>query len=397
MKHVYLCTGHELKIPNIVNSDGLYLFDDKGKKYMDLVSGVWCTSIGHNNGEINNIIKKQVDSLMHAGFCYSSEIVEKAAKSILNIANFHNGKSVFLCSGSEAIELSRQMSQHLTGNHVSLTLHDSYLGAYASITDKSRGWHLFNWELCRTCPDKDRCLPTCQQLQEIPKNVSEFIFEPGSSSGFVRFPPQSLIKNIAKIVRENGGKIIVNEVTTGIGRTGKWFGYQHYDINPDFIAVGKGIGNGYPVSATLIGESVSKQLELRPFRYGQSHQNDPLGASIIHGVIQYIENNDLISKAEKNGMYLKHKLEALVDKDIFLKTRGRGLMFIFEIKDKRTTNSIYNNLIEKGFLTCNRGTALRVDPPLTITKSEIDHFIEALKESKSDNTSFHTDAVNCTG
>ena len=83
MEHVYFCTGHELKIPNIVKSKGLYLYDEQGKGYMDLESGVWCTSIGHNNAKINGIIKIQIDSLMHAGFCYSNEILEKSAKSIL--------------------------------------------------------------------------------------------------------------------------------------------------------------------------------------------------------------------------------------------------------------------------------------------------------------------------
>ena len=101
MEHVLICTGHELKIPNIVKSDGLYLYDKQGKRYMDLESGVWCTSIGHNNEEINGIIKNQIDSLIHAGFCYSNEILEKSAESILKIAGFNNGKSVFLCSGTE--------------------------------------------------------------------------------------------------------------------------------------------------------------------------------------------------------------------------------------------------------------------------------------------------------
>ncbi|MBC8442295.1 MAG: aminotransferase class III-fold pyridoxal phosphate-dependent enzyme, partial [Deltaproteobacteria bacterium] len=157
MEHVYFCTGHELKIPNIVKSEGLYLYDEQGIGYMDLESGVWCTSIGHNNAKINRIIKNQIDSLMHAGFCYSNEILEISAKSILEIAGLNNGKSVFLCSGSEAIEVSRQMAKHLTEKNVSLTLHDSYLGAYSSITDKSRNWHLLNWEQCKACPDKEGC------------------------------------------------------------------------------------------------------------------------------------------------------------------------------------------------------------------------------------------------
>lgn len=383
MEHVFFCTGHELKIPNIVNSEGIYLFDENGKRYMDLESGVWCTSIGHNNVKINTIIKNQIETLMHAGFCYSNEILEKSSKSILNIAGFDNGKSVFLCSGSEAIEISRQMAKHLTEKKLSLTLHDSYLGAYSSITDKSQNWHLTNWEECKTCSDSKNCDLSCEILQNIPTDISEFIFEPGSSSGFVRFPPKSFIKNIVKIVRDNGGKIIANEVTTGIGRTGKWFGYQHYDIKPDFIAIGKGIGNGYPVSIALINDTTTTDLEMKPFHYAQSHQNDPLGASIVHGVTQYIEENNLIAKSESNGAYFMKELNLLVDNDIILEVRGRGSMFAIDLKNERATDSFYNRLIEKGYIVGNRGTAIRVDPPLIITKKEIDKFIGELIEIKS--------------
>jgi len=383
MEHVFFCTGHELKIQNIVKSEGLYLYDEQGKGYMDLESGVWCTSLGHNHAEINKIIKNQIDSLMHAGFCYSNEILETSAKSILDIANLNNGKCVFLCSGSEAIEISRQMAKHLTEKNVSLTLHDSYLGAYSSITDRSRNWYQLNWDKCKTCPEKENCDPACDVLQKIPEDVSEFILEPGSSSGFVRFPPKALIGNIVKTVRDNGGKIVANEVTTGIGRTGKWFGYQHYDIDPDFIAVGKGVGNGYPVSIALINELTTKQLDQKPFHYSQSHQNDPLGASIVYGVIQYIAKNNLISKAESNGLLLRKHLESLVDNDIILEVRGKGLMFAVDIKNQKIADSIYSDLIEKGYIVGNRGSSFRIDPPLTITKTEIDEFIDVLRETIS--------------
>ncbi len=380
MEHVFFCTGHELKIRNIVKSEGLYLYDEQGKRFMDLESGVWCTSLGHNNDKINGIIEKQARLLMHAGFCFSNEVLEKSAKSILDVAGFKNGKSVFLCSGSEAVEISRQMAKHLTGKSLSLTLHDSYLGAYSSITDKSRNWRLLNWEKCKTCPESEKCDLSCDVLRDIAEDVCEFIFEPGSSSGFVRFPPKAMIKNVVEIVRDNNGKIIANEVTTGIGRTGKWFGYQHYDIEPDFIAVGKGIGNGYPVSAALINQTTAKDLERKPFHYSQSHQNDPLGASIAHGVVQYIEENDLISKAQRNGSYLYRRLASLVDEDIVLEIRGRGLMLCIDIKNKKVADSFYAALIEKGYIVGNRGTAFRLDPPLTITKAEIDRFIEAWKK-----------------
>ncbi len=98
MTHVYNCTGHELKIPNIVDSRRAYLFDEQGKRYMDLESGVWCVALGHKNELVNEKIKNQLDSVMHAGFCYSNEILEESAKSVLSIANKKKGISpIFGC------------------------------------------------------------------------------------------------------------------------------------------------------------------------------------------------------------------------------------------------------------------------------------------------------------
>ena len=103
MKSVLNSSGHDLKIPNIVDSDGVYVFDENRKQYMDPESGIWCTAPGHKNTHINEAITNQINSIMHTGFCYSNEILEEAAKSVLSITNLQGGKCVFLCSGSEAI------------------------------------------------------------------------------------------------------------------------------------------------------------------------------------------------------------------------------------------------------------------------------------------------------
>ena len=374
MSKIYNCTGHNIHIPNIINSDGIYLFDDKGKRYMDLESGVWCTSLGHKNIRINNLIKKQVDSIMHAGFCYSNNILQESAESVLSITNFKEGKCVFLCSGSESIELARQISKHITKKKISMTLHDSYLGSYSSVTDRDENWYIFNWEKCMVCPNKDNCKIDCEELQNIPNDISEFIFEPGSSSGFVRFPPKSLIQNIISIIRANGGKVITNEVTTGIGRTGKWFGYNHYQVEPDIVAMGKGIGNGYPVSVTAINNQTIKELEKNTFKYMQSHQNDPLGAAIVNEVIKIIKDDDLITKAEINGTRFLEMLQTLKD-DIIIEVRGRGLMFAIDICDENTGDSIFKKLMDKGYIVCNRKSLFRIDPPLTVNEVEFANFI----------------------
>ena len=108
MSNIYNCTPYKIDLPDITGSDGIYLFDKNGKRYMDLESGVWCTSVGHNNERLNDVIKKQIGLIMHAGFSYSNTIVEESAESILRITGLENGKCVFLCSGSEAIELARR-------------------------------------------------------------------------------------------------------------------------------------------------------------------------------------------------------------------------------------------------------------------------------------------------
>ncbi len=360
-------------------AEGIYVYDSGGKKYMDLESGVWCTSVGHNNERLNDVIKKQIGLIMHAGFSYSNTIVEESAESILKITGLENGKCVFLCSGSEAIELARQISKKVTGKKISMTMHDSYLGSYSSVTDRSENWYIFNWERCKDCKFKENCLPDCEQIKKIPEDISEFILEPGSSSGFVRFPPESLIRNIVEIVRKNGGKIISNEVTTGIGRTGRWFGFEHYGIEPDMIAIGKGVGNGYPVSVTVLNEKATEEAADSGFKYMQSHQNDPLGASIVKEVINIIDSDDLIAEAERKGEIFLQQLLDLQEGEIITGVRGRGLLFAVDICDKKTGDYIYEKLLDKGFIVCNRGALFRIDPPLTIRDEEFDLFINAFK------------------
>jgi len=379
MKHVYNCSGHELKIPNIVDSQGIYLFGSDGKRYMDLESGVWCISLGYKNARVNARIAQQNNVLMQAGFCYSNEVVDSSAASVLAIANFMGGKCVFLCSGSEAIELSRQIAKHITEKTISMTLHDSYLGAYSTVSDRRSGWFTFNWERCKTCPLNNTCDPDCDELKEIPEDVSEFIFEPGSSSGFVRFPPKSLIENIVAIVRNNGGKIIANEVTTGVGRTGKWFGYQHYDVEPDMIAMGKGIGNGYPVSVAVINKKTIDELEAKPIKYAQSHQNDPLGASVVQEVIQIIEDENMLAEVTRKAPLFFSQLESLIDDEIILSVRGRGFMFAVDLPDKDIADDFYNELIEQGYIVGKRGTSFRIDPPFIITENEFTKFTDTFR------------------
>ena len=186
-----------------------------------------------------------------------------------------------------------------------------------------------------------------------------------------------MIRNIVSRVHEHGGKIVVNEVTTGIGRTGKWFGYNHYDIEPDMVAMGKGIGNGYPVSAAAINSKTIRQLEARPFKYAQSHQNDPLGAAVVKTVLQIIREEDLISLGHKKGMGFYSQLRSLINGETVLDVRGRGLMFAVDLVNEQVGNEIYDGLLDRGFIVCNRKGYFRIDPPLIIKEQEFSRFFDA--------------------
>jgi acetylornithine/N-succinyldiaminopimelate aminotransferase len=380
MNSVLNCTGHQLKLPNIVDSDGAYLFDTEGKRYLDLESGVWCMALGHNNAKINAALMRQSNSIAHAGFCYSNDIVEQAAKAVLALTGFEDGKCVFLCSGSETIELGRQICRHITKLPITLCLHDAYLGSFSSVTDRNNGWHLFDWSGCETCPDKDDCNPRCEKLKDIPGNVSEFVFEPGSASGFVRFPPAALINNIVDVVRAQGGKIVFNEVTTGMGRTGKWFGYNHYAIEPDLVALGKGLGNGYPVSALVINRETADNLKDGTFKYMQSHQNDPLGAAVAHEVIKVLTDDALIARAELLGEKFFAGLESLGKSKHITEIRGRGMMFAVDFAQKSVGDTVYERLLDNGFIVCNRGGTYRIDPPLMIDEADFFEFVDVFRE-----------------
>lgn len=212
-----------------------------------------------------------------------------------------------------------------------------------------------------------------------------------TGSAFFSVPEVKLSKyrDRYQSIRNRNGKIIVNEVTTGVGRTGKWFGYQHYDIEPDLIVIGKGIGNGYPVSVAAINKATVDELEMKPFKYAQSHQNDPLGAAVVQAVIREIEKNDLITKAEQKSSVFLPQLESLVDNEIVLYVRGRGMMFAMDLANKNLADEIYSDLIHQGYIIGNRGASFRIDPPLILTEAEFDGFIDALKNiiaSKQFNT-----------
>jgi acetylornithine/N-succinyldiaminopimelate aminotransferase len=375
MEYILNSTGHGIKYPDIIKAENCTLFDYEGNKYLDLESGVWCTSVGHSHPRITKTISEQSGKIIHSGYCYLNPVINSTAKKILDITGIESGKCVFLSSGSESVEYSVQLIKSFSEKPYFLTMSNCYLSAYGISGERSEdNWIDFDWM------NKD-------DIDKIDfSNIAAFVFEPGSSSGLVHFPPEELVQKIVRRVRECGGYVITNEVTTGMGRTGRWFGFNHYDFIPDITAIGKGLGNGYPVSCAVISNSVIEKADFRKFHYAQSHQNDPLGAAVANEVIEIIESGGLLQQANETGDRIKSELNRIKNKyGIIKEVRGRGLMIAVEFEKNGKYSFAYainEELLRKNIIPVKRPAheVFRIDPALTIEDTHVDYFLKSIEE-----------------
>ena len=388
MSHVLRCSGYDLEKDDIVRAEGCRLFDAAGTEYVDFEAGVWCAALGHNPPRIRDAIGRQLERIAHIGYQYTTDVVERAATALLGVVPMDGGKCVFLSSGSEAVEFAVQAARAIDDRPLTLGLADVFLSSYGTTSAQPADmWHLFDILACAGCPTASECDPGCPRLAEIPfERIGVFVFEPGCSSGLVRLPAAGPVREIARRVRESGGLVVVNEITAGMGRTGAWFGHHHYDMTPDLVAVGKGLGNGYPVSAIALTADVTRRLEEIGFHYAQSHQNDPLGCAVAVEVVVALREDSLIDRSRTIGAELLARLEELAERHpSFAEVRGRGLLIGIEFRADVRAIELYQDLLEEHLLVgCKpEFNLLRLLPPLTIPEGDVRRLVEALDRALS--------------
>lgn len=382
LEHILHC--HPIIKTDIIRGENTNLFDREGNRIIDFEAGIWCTALGHSNSRINSVMIQQLEKIMHVHYKLTCDIADILAVNLLEILNFQDGKAVFLSSGSEAVELSMKISKMFSKGSKILTFSASYLSAYSSTSfpRDNNIWTQIDFLKCTNCTKKE-CTNQCSILKDIDfSDISTFILEPGNSGGRVLLPPYKLVKFLSNEVKKHGGSVVANEVTTGFGRTGEWFGFNHYNIEPDIVALGKSLGNGYPISAVVMRKGIADQIEKLNFGYAQSHQNDPLGCTVANEVINIIKENKLIDRSKNIGKFFLNQLMEIQNSCIIIKdVRGRGLMLAIELSIKEATELICEKMLEKGFFigTTPAGNVLRFYPALTISKNDILSMCEALK------------------
>lgn len=362
---------HPVLKTDFVRAEGCTLYDAQGRGFLDWESGVWCTGLGHGHPRITEALSRQAGQVMHLGLRYQSPVTEEAAAELLALAGLAGGRAVFLTSGSEAVNLALHLARLATHKTRFVCLDPTFLASYGEGAGQA-GSHWTHVDRDATGLD-----PTMDW-----DPVSAFVLEPGSACGSVQFPSEGLVGRIADKVQGRGGLVVVDDVVTGLGRSGQWFGFNHFDTRPDIIALGKGLGNGYPVSAVLASHQVAQAVEAAAPHYIQSHQNDPLGCAVALEVVHTLREEGLVDRSRRVGQVLLDKLTALQTRCPALReVRGRGLMVAAELHEPIAADQVFDRMLDLGFLIgCSPSFHLvRFMPPLNIPIQEVDRLLDALE------------------
>ena len=370
---------HPKSLSSIVEAKDYKYFDKDGNEFIDLESGIWCSSLGHSHPRIVKVINEQSKKFIHAGTKLKPQFIDAIAKKILNKVNI-KGKVFFMNTGSEAIDFAITLARLRNKEAEISGFTHNYLGAYGQVSQiKSK----IEIKDCLKCT-LYKCKSECNVISDKIKQNGIFIFDPFCFARQVFEVPPKLIDCLKSVIKKKNCLLILDEITSGLGRTGKWFGFQHYHLKPDLIVLGKTLGNGYPVSAVLIDQRIAKLVEKEGFIYAQSHQNDPLGCQIANSVIVTLENEKLIEASEDKGKsLLKNLLKELSKLDYLKEVRGKGLMIAIELKKEIEVENIYKILITKGVIIeiSTHYNILNIFPPYTIPESTFSFIAKSIREA----------------
>ena len=358
----------------LVKGQGCKVYDDSDTEYLDLYGGHGVISIGHCHPYYVEAVKKQVETL---GF-YSNSVrnpIQEALSEKLGEVSGCEEYSLFLCnSGAEANENALKLASFHTGRSKVVAFSNSFHGrtsAAVAVTDNER----INAPLNRQHEVELLPLNDLDALEKVlaQKDVAAVIIEGIQGVGGLDEGTTEFFKGLESLCREHGTVLILDEIQSGYGRSGKFFAFQHHGIQPDLITVAKGMGNGFPIGGVMIAPSFEASFGLLGTTFGGNH----LACAAALSVLEVIKNEQVIEGIEERSAYLKERLKSLPGVQ---RIKGRGLMlgleFDFEVAALRK-RMIHEKRIFTGGSSNSR--LLRILPPLNVTKDELAHFADALE------------------
>lgn len=364
----------------LVKGEGSYVWDDKGKKYLDFVAGWAVNSLGHSPPVLAKAIAKQARTLLQVSNQFFSVPQIQLAELLVKNSCL---QKVFLCnSGAEAnegaIKLARRYgARHLNGAYEVISVIGSFHGRTLSMVAAS-GQAKYQQPYLP--------LPTgfvnvdFNDFKAIKSATGEktcaVMLEPVQGEAGVRIPDKAYLKAVRDWCTEKGILLILDEVQTGIGRLGTLFGYEQFGIEPDVMTLAKGLGSGVPIGAILAKE---KAAVFVPGEHGSTFGGNPLTCAAAVATLKYILDNDIVSHAKVVGKHLINGLEKLKRKYAFVtEVRGLGLLTAIEFKEE-IGKAVLTACLENGLLVNRvRPNALRFMPPLTVSRQEVDEALGIL-------------------
>jgi 4-aminobutyrate aminotransferase len=394
-------------------AQGAVYTDEEGKSYIDCFSGIAVVNAGHCNPEVIAAAKAQMDKLVHCcSYVYHVKPVADLAEKLARITPGRLKKSFFANSGAEAIEGATRLAKQFTGKYEIISLASSFHGrslATLSMTGNSGrkkgggpyipGVAFTPHPYCYRCPFKqkgpDSCDMLCAQyLEDVIRyhtagSVAFFIAEPVMGEGGIIVPPKAFFKVVKEILDKHGILFMADEVQSGFGRTGKMLAIEHYGIEPDIMAMAKGIASGFPLSCFIARDEIAGAF--KPGDHLTTFGGNPVSCAAALANIGFLEKNNVPAEAEKKGKVLIEALGRIKPKKVTVgEIRGAGLMAGIElVKDAAgkepaadAAGKIRAAMREKGVLLGVGGmfgNVLRIQPPLIISQEELARVVDTLK------------------
>lgn len=408
---------------NIASAKGVYLTDRSGKRYLDFTSQLMNVNIGHGDPRVTEAVVKQMAELSYVNPGMATEARGLLGKKLAEISPGTLNRTFFTNGGTEAVEHAIKLARLYTGRHKIITLFQSYHGAtYGALSASGdpRGLphdsqgvpnfiHVENPYFYR-CPWNSKTPNECAEnaaahLERIvnyegPNSIAAILMEGESgSSGCIKYPV-GYWKKVKAIADKHGILTICDEVMSGFGRTGKWFGINHHDVEPDIMCMAKGMTSGYiPLGGFIVKEEIVKAFEDKPLPIGLTYSGHAVACAAANAVIDIYEKDNLVENAKLMGEYLDSQVEKLKDKHPSIGDfRNTGLLGCIELVKNRKTkepmapwnaspnemvimNKVMTKLNELGMYTFVRWNWIFTAPPLIINKDQVDEGIDIISKA----------------
>ena len=365
-----------------VRGEGTILWDSEGRRYLDFLGGLAVTSLGHAHPAVADALADQARTLLHVSNLYFNALQPQLAARLDGLLG-GGGRVFFSNSGAEANECAIKLARRYGQSNGGPTRFE-VLGAYASfhgrtLTTLAATGQPQKHEPFQPLPVGFRHVPFADAdalADALDERVCAVLLEPLQGEGGVNVAPQGYLEDVRALCDEREALLIIDEVQTGLGRTGRWFGFQHSDVTPDIVTMAKALGNGVPIGACWARDSVAEAF--RPGDHASTFGGQPLAARAALAVLDVMAAEDVPARATRAGAVLRERLDALPQ---VVAVRGRGLLLAAELAPGIEAGSIATACLDAGLVVnAVTPTALRFAPSLLVTDVEIEEAVGILAE-----------------